>query len=246
MNQRRRESSTTRGAGGADTPSLLTQLRDLDAYAKPLDDFQVKTALGGTVTLLSTLFILFLLVSEFADWSTVELQPALKVDSGRKEKMSIHFNISFPHIPCFLVGIDVMDVSGEHQNDVGHDIFKQRISRSGAWIDETKEKSIVGQKTSNEAVEVKKSNCGSCYGAESPERKCCQSCEDVKKAYDSKGWTLDDLNKYQQVCISFIYFGALYHTNKLNTLASSASTKESWKKWNSKNWKAVISMGLWK
>jgi hypothetical protein len=103
----------------------------LDAYAKPLEDFQIKTYTGGLVTLLSSFFVAFLLLSEFIDWNTKELQPSLTVDHGRKEKMTIRLNVSFPHIPCFLVGLDVMDNSGEHQNDVDHTIFKQRTDRQG-------------------------------------------------------------------------------------------------------------------
>jgi hypothetical protein len=94
----------------------LTVLKELDAYAKPLDDFQIKTVSGATVTLISTLLILFLVFSEFVDWAFVEMRPSLKVDDGRKEKMTLSLNVSFPHVPCFLLALDVMDVAGEHQN----------------------------------------------------------------------------------------------------------------------------------
>ena len=40
--------------------------------------------------------------------------------------------------------------------------------------------------------------CGSCYGAESAELKCCNSCEDVKKAYNAKGWALRDFSGIAQ------------------------------------------------
>ena len=33
--------------------------------------------------------------------------------------------------------------------------------------------------------------CGSCYGAETEERKCCNSCQDVKDAYTKKTWKFD-------------------------------------------------------
>ena len=124
LRQRGRQNSTK-------DSSLLSALKELDAYAKPHEDFQVKTHSGGLVTLLASLVVLFLLVSEFLDWNSVELRPSMRVDHGRKEKMTIRLNLSFPHIPCFLVGLDVMDVSGDHQNDVDHTIFKQRTDRAG-------------------------------------------------------------------------------------------------------------------
>lgn len=37
-------------------------------------------------------------------------------------------NISFPHVPCELLTLDVMDVSGEVQSEVMHGISKVRLS----------------------------------------------------------------------------------------------------------------------
>ena len=34
-------------------------------------------------------------------------------------------------------------------------------------------------------------SCGSCYGAENEEMKCCNSCQDVKDAYTKKTWKFD-------------------------------------------------------
>lgn len=44
------------------------------------------------------------------------------------EKMEIHLNISFPRIPCELLTLDVMDVSGEQQTGVKHGIAKVQLS----------------------------------------------------------------------------------------------------------------------
>ncbi len=43
------------------------------------------------------------------------------------EKMEIHLNISFPRIPCELLTLDVMDVSGEQQTGVMHGVNKVRL-----------------------------------------------------------------------------------------------------------------------
>ena len=42
--------------------------------------------------------------------------------------MEIHLNISFPRIPCELLTLDVMDVSGEHQTGVMHGVAKVRLA----------------------------------------------------------------------------------------------------------------------
>lgn len=44
--------------------------------------------------------------------------------------MEIHLNITFPRIPCELLTLDVMDVSGEQQSGVMHGVNKVRL---GPW-----------------------------------------------------------------------------------------------------------------
>ena len=42
--------------------------------------------------------------------------------------MEIHLNISFPRVPCELLSLDVMDVSGEQQTGVMHGVSKVRLA----------------------------------------------------------------------------------------------------------------------
>jgi hypothetical protein len=52
--------------------------------------------------------------------------------------MEIHLNISFPQIPCELLTLDVMDVSGEQQTGVMHGVNKVRlesVANGGRVID---------------------------------------------------------------------------------------------------------------
>lgn len=42
--------------------------------------------------------------------------------------MEIHLNMSFPVLPCELLTLDVMDVSGEQQTGVIHGINKVRLA----------------------------------------------------------------------------------------------------------------------
>ena len=177
--------------------AFLSSLKNFDAYAKPLDDFQVKTVSGASVTVISLLLIVFLLLSEFSDWASREFKPSIRIDPGRKEKMVVHVDVSFPHIPCFLVGIDVMDVAGDFQNDISTDMFKQRLDRSGNPIHKKKQ-GKVGEKTSHDIVEAKRNGtyCGNCYGASNG---CCNTCDDIKAAYEKVAWSLKDLDNYEQV-----------------------------------------------
>lgn len=51
-------------------------------------------------------------------------------DSGHStgEKMEIHMNVSFPRVPCELLTLDVMDVSGDVQTGVMHGVSKVRLA----------------------------------------------------------------------------------------------------------------------
>lgn len=42
--------------------------------------------------------------------------------------MEIHLNMTFPRLPCELLTLDVMDVSGEQQVGVVHGVNKVRMS----------------------------------------------------------------------------------------------------------------------
>jgi hypothetical protein len=42
--------------------------------------------------------------------------------------MEIHLNITFPRLPCEMLTLDVMDVSGEQQDGVMHGVNKVRLS----------------------------------------------------------------------------------------------------------------------
>jgi hypothetical protein len=42
--------------------------------------------------------------------------------------MEIHLNITFPKVPCELLTLDVMDVSGDQQTGVMHGVSKVRLA----------------------------------------------------------------------------------------------------------------------
>jgi len=100
----------------------------LDAFTKTVEDARVRTTSGGIVTITSLVLILYLLVVEWTDYRRVIVKPELIVDKGRGEKMEIYMNITFPRVPCELLTLDVMDVSGEVQAGVVHGVSKVRLS----------------------------------------------------------------------------------------------------------------------
>ncbi|KAL9055094.1 MAG: hypothetical protein Q9162_003764 [Coniocarpon cinnabarinum] len=163
----------------------------LDAFSKTVEDARVRTSAGGIITITSLLVILWLVWGEWADYRRILVHPELVVDKGRGEKMEIHMNISFPRLPCELLTLDVMDVSGEIQSGVVHGVQKVRLSaeNEGSRVIESKALDL----HQDEAPHMDPNYCGECYGAPAPSSAskpgCCNTCAEVRDAYASVSWS---------------------------------------------------------
>ncbi|KAI8334489.1 endoplasmic reticulum vesicle transporter-domain-containing protein [Blakeslea trispora] len=176
--------------------SFLKRFRRLDAYAKTLDDFRVRTATGGTVTLLTGITILVLVFFEVLRYMTPVMQSEIIVDGGKLEKLPIAFDITFPHIPCFSLSLDVMDESGEHISEYDHDVYKERLDQQGNSIIKEKSEDLrnnAAKLAMEHGDQVPDNYCGPCYGANAnnKENPCCNTCEEVQRAYTEMGWSAD-------------------------------------------------------
>ena len=177
--------------------SLLSSLKRLDAYPKTLEDFSIKTFSGGTITLFSALIMILLFASEIRDYVRPELAEELFVDTtrGDNNRMRINFDVVVHRISCPYLSLDAMDVSGEQHIGVEHNVYKRRLDLDGNPLQEAEREQQLGEsvKIVNDTSKAKGEvvTCGSCYGAETEERKCCNTCQDVKDAYTVKTWKFD-------------------------------------------------------
>ncbi|KAF9088904.1 Endoplasmic reticulum-Golgi intermediate compartment protein 3 [Mortierella sp. GBA35] len=169
--------------------STLSRFKNFDAYAKTLDDFRVKTSTGAAVTLVSAIIIAVLLLGEFFDYRSIHVESSLIVDGGRKAKMAIDFDISFPKIPCYILTLDVMDVAGDHQSDISHSVYKVQLTPDGQEV--KRERAANLGDTGPDPKEVGENYCGSCAGAMTPPSGCCNTCEEVREAYVRSGWSFN-------------------------------------------------------
>lgn len=92
-----------------------------------------------------------------------------------------------------------MDISGELQRDISHNVLKQRLDLRGVIVPN----SFIGE-LRNDFDKMndkqKDSNyCGSCYGGLEPESGCCNTCEEVRQAYVNRGWSFADPDAIEQV-----------------------------------------------
>lgn len=82
--------------------------------------------------------------------------------------------------------------------NIEHEMIKFRLSSIG------KEIGVPGVEIIGEldppAPEIPADYCGSCYGAELTPTQCCNTCDDLKKAYETKGWNWVDVVKNSTQC----------------------------------------------
>jgi len=108
------------------------------------------------------------------------------VDTTMGMQLKINVDITFHALPCSEAHLDAMDIAGDNQLNIEHEMMKQRLSAQGKALGNPGIE-IIGSKVISSGYIVH-NECGSCYGAETPIRKCCDTCNDVKDAYKEKGW----------------------------------------------------------
>ncbi|KAI8098853.1 endoplasmic reticulum vesicle transporter-domain-containing protein [Halteromyces radiatus] len=174
--------------------SFLNRFKRLDAYAKTLDDFRIRTTTGAAVTLVSTVIIVFLVLIEIWSYLTPVFQPEIVVDGGKMEKLPINFDITFPNIPCHMLSLDIMDESGQHISNYEHDVFKVRLDENGKEINTEKQTVLSNPNAADDLAFQQQQNdenyCGPCYGA-APDGECCNTCDQVKAAYAKASWAFN-------------------------------------------------------
>ncbi|OJD22019.1 hypothetical protein ACJ73_06638 [Blastomyces percursus] len=165
----------------------------LDAFTKTVEDARIRTRSGGVVTITALVIIFFLIWGEWSEYRRVVVLPELVVDKGRGERMEIHLNVTFPNLPCELLTLDVMDISGEYQTGVIHGVNKLRLSpaeEGGQVLDIT---ALQLHSKADDAKNLNPNYCGSCYGAPAPPNAqkpgCCNTCDEVREAYATKRWS---------------------------------------------------------
>ncbi|CDS42830.1 endoplasmic reticulum Golgi intermediate [Echinococcus multilocularis] len=176
-------------------PGLLPRsLRQFDAFAKPLKDFRIQTVSGAFLSIISLFIILVLFTWEVADYISPSVKQEIIVDISRNRHMSISFDIIFPLVPCYMLSVDSMDISGEQHSSITKEVNKTRVLKDGSGVD------FDSNSEKMKALEQKRDRnyCGSCYGAGAEDNQCCNTCESVLEAYRVRGWTIPDPDVFEQ------------------------------------------------
>eukprot|EP00511_Aplanochytrium_stocchinoi_P003613 CAMPEP_0204837296 /NCGR_PEP_ID=MMETSP1346-20131115/27355_1 /ASSEMBLY_ACC=CAM_ASM_000771 /TAXON_ID=215587 /ORGANISM="Aplanochytrium stocchinoi, Strain GSBS06" /LENGTH=368 /DNA_ID=CAMNT_0051972611 /DNA_START=126 /DNA_END=1232 /DNA_ORIENTATION=+ len=137
--------------------------------------------------------VLWLLFSQILNLRTPEIIEDLYVDTTLKEKYVIQFDITFPRMPCESLQLAAMDASGSLLDDVTLHVNKVSIGKDGRFLAiETNSHDDAGWDSTS-----KSDSCKSCYGAKQ-KGNCCNTCNDVRTAFDQKGWLFERTERFEQ------------------------------------------------
>lgn len=143
------------------------------------------------------------------------MDTSIVVDKSRGQALTVWLNVSFPRVPCYraflrtstainiytsiVLSLDVMDVSGELQRDITHQIVKVRLDQGGKQIPNSQ--SADPRNDLDRLNEQRGSSyCGSCYGGlTNNPGGCCNSCDEVRQAYINRGWSFNSPDDISQV-----------------------------------------------
>eukprot|EP00250_Pteridium_aquilinum_P003513 c13825_g1_i2 orf=635-1795(-) len=176
----------------------LSRIRQLDAFPKVNEDFYRRSLSGGIITLISSVVMLLLFLTELRIYLHPVTTTELTVDTSRGETLQIYLDITFPSLACSIVSLDAMDISGEQHLDVKHNIYKKRLDSTGKVVEPPKQETLGGPQIEKPLqrhggrLGHNETYCGSCFGAEQSDDDCCNSCEEVREAYRRKGWGLSN------------------------------------------------------
>lgn len=114
------------------------KLKQLSAYARPESHLTRQTMHGAFVTVLGLVLALTLGGNEMHHFLKLSRTTKLAVDVQRRHDLSIYLDVSFPSVPCAVLSIDALDVSGTSENDAsfakGFDLHKIRLDKDGRKI----------------------------------------------------------------------------------------------------------------
>ncbi|KAJ8908882.1 hypothetical protein NDN08_005586 [Rhodosorus marinus] len=173
-------------------------LASLDAFPKTLEDFKERTTRGGWTSVVTSSFILILLIHEITRFCQPEVITSMHVDDSRGGQLHLYIDVDFPYLACASIGIDAIDVSGKDQLEIEHDVYKTPISVNG--VEGGKVRSTKAHQMHRTVPEGLPENyCGKCIpGVMKYGTRCCNTCSDVQRAYDDVGLKLPPLDHIEQ------------------------------------------------
>jgi hypothetical protein len=193
-------------------------LRGLDGHSSVSKEFRVHTSHGAVLSMVTIFLISYLTYTEFRYNFKTEIVEKVHVNATSTVGVDLEFDITLHNVPCAILSIDANDPTGQKQSlhlDTAHHVWKHRIKNGqlvgrrsklelgsslleeGVLLEQLHNQTDGDVVVTLEDIHLREEVCGSCYGA-GEEGECCNTCDDVKRAYTRKGWTLTDQTEVEQ------------------------------------------------
>lgn len=109
----------------------LQALRNFDAFPRAEEHLLKKTSSGAIVSIIGLAIMATLFVHELKYYLTTYTVHQMSVDLKRGETLPIHINMTFPSLPCQVLSVDAIDMSGKHEVDLDTNIWKLHLNKEG-------------------------------------------------------------------------------------------------------------------
>ena len=189
-------------APGSARKQVESVFKSLDMYSnrKIAAEFTTAPSTAAKVSLTVGHWVMALLfLCELLVFLRVEERDHVVVDRSMGQRLKIGLNITFPALTCAEVHLDAMDVAGDYHPYMEQHMTKQRLDGRGAPIPH---RAIPERANEYEhGPEDTGSGCQSCFGAETAEQPCCNTCDELLRAYGNKGWSAQEIKKEAPQCV---------------------------------------------
>ncbi|XP_059653538.1 uncharacterized protein LOC132300470 isoform X1 [Cornus florida] len=109
-------------------------LKSLDAFPRAEEHLLQKTQSGALVSIIGLVIMATLFLHELRYYLSTYTVHQMAVDLKRGETLPIHINMTFPSLPCDVLSVDAIDMSGKHEVDLDTNIWKLRLNSDGYVI----------------------------------------------------------------------------------------------------------------
>ncbi|CAN0879735.1 Endoplasmic reticulum-Golgi intermediate compartment protein 3 [Linum grandiflorum] len=109
-------------------------IKSLDAFPRAEEHLLQKTRSGALVSIIGLVIMATLFLHELSYYLQTYKVHQMSVDLTRGQTLPIDVNITFPSLPCDVLSMDAVDMSGKNEVDLDTSIWKVRLNSHGQVI----------------------------------------------------------------------------------------------------------------
>jgi thiol-disulfide isomerase/thioredoxin len=106
-------------------------IKRTDAFKRVKSEFTDGWVTGGLLSIAGSIFIFFLILSEFSNYLAVRTLSEVQMSANMDAQVRININVSLPKLPCQFASLDVRDVIGTSRMNITTNIRKWKLSSHG-------------------------------------------------------------------------------------------------------------------